>query len=340
MVTKKCLNNPSHGGHPSLTSSALAWSLTSASFWIIHTKSTRIKPCPTPTCLPLHKRKWAEWSHLLTSCPAPESSPTLSILPRSTPSMRVQRTALVASALRRSSCCLPNYAWLGEEEPNSIFSLQPRATGLPDQAKGCRSGWRDSTLCSTPTEAQQSPCVTFPPPRNPCILSSSHICTDSDWSWGCSIALGEMDGDPTPSPFSGWKMDSWQWGCTGKASVLRETQIYREKIDSMQKRCAALNETRSQLNLCSSRFDVNHLSFRLLRKLSAIHHVFSSHPGTCCLPVVFFSPYQRLLSEKASPICPFQQSEDISQCIFSAINIFMSSFISWWGMEGVHSLGP
>lgn len=253
--------------------------------------------------------------------------------------MRIQRTALAASALRRSSRCLPNHAWLGEEEPNSLFCLQPRATGLPDKAKGCRSGWGDSTLCSTPTAAQQSPSVTFPQPRNPRVLSSTHICADSDWSWGCSIALGEMDGDPNPSPFSGWKLDSWQWGCTGKASVLRETQIYGEKIDSMQKKRAALNETCSQLNLCGGRFDVNHLSLRLLRKLSAIHHVFSSHPGTCCLHVVFLSPCQRLLSEKASPICPFQQSEDISHCIFSAINIFMSSFISWWGMEGVHSLG-
>lgn len=145
-----------------------------------------------------------------------------------TPSMRIQRTALAASALRQSSAVSPNHAWLGKA--SSLFCVQPRATGLPDKAKGCRSGW-GTQLSLNPSAAQQSPSVTFPQPRST-RPPSTHICADSDWSWGCSIALGEMDGDPTPPLL---------WMETGLLAVrlhwksicaLRETQIAERGIDS------------------------------------------------------------------------------------------------------------
>lgn len=68
-------------------------------------------------------------------------------------------------------------------------------------------------------------------------------------------------------PPPGWKLDSWQWGWVGNVSVLQETQIYRETIDSMQKRCA-LNGTSSQLKSCSCRFDISGLSLRSVQILS------------------------------------------------------------------------
>lgn len=290
--------------------------------------------CPTPTCLLPHKRKWDEWSHLLTSCPAPERSPTLSVLPGSTPSMRAQGTALAASALRRSSLAVSQTTHRCEQKSQALSSVS---------SKGCRAarrGWGDSALRSTPTAAQRPPSATSPLPPNPCVLSGAHL---RGW---LALELWLLN-----SP----RRDGWR--SNPLPLLWMETGLLAMRL-GWKSICAAGNPTLERENwfnaekVCSLKwnaFPVKIVQPQIWRQSPEPPPSVQTlcNPSCLLLPprdlmssCVFLSLYQRLLSEKASHICPFQQSENVSHHIFSAINIFMSSLISQWRMERGHSLGP
>lgn len=161
MVTGKCPHHPSHGGHPFLTSPVPACALT----WP-HSESCPIygkNALSAPTCLLPQERKWVERSPSLTGCPAPERSPSLSAAPSSAPGIGARRTALAASALRRSSVAFlpPTHRWDSSAEDSPPPG--PKATAK----LGAADGDAGTQLPAGPTAAPQPPAAASLQPPNP-----------------------------------------------------------------------------------------------------------------------------------------------------------------------------